>query len=68
MNTLHRPIANFIGRVWYHFDKDEDGELNITETKALLEHFTGHELSIEDVENFLRSIDEDDDAKIQERS
>ena len=65
MNTLHRPIANFIGQVWYHFDKDEDGELNITETKALLEHFTGHELSIEDVEKFLRSIDEDDDAKIQ---
>ena len=44
--SIAPPNSNFIGCI--SIDKDEDGELNITETKALLEHFTGHELCIED--------------------
>ena len=65
MKTLNRPIANFMEQVWHMFDADGDEKLDTSETKALLEYFTGHTVSEENVNSFLSSIDENGDTIIQ---
>jgi Ca2+-binding EF-hand superfamily protein len=55
----------FVASVWGEFDLDQDGALNAVETMKLLKTFTGHEVTEEVCTKFLKSIDEDGDAKIQ---
>ena len=57
--------TEFINFVWKEYDKDGSGQIDANETKQLLQDFTGHEVSFEDVNDFLSSIDADGDALIQ---
>jgi Ca2+-binding EF-hand superfamily protein len=55
----------FVAKIWGTFDLDGDGALSAEETTRLLHNFTGHAVTEEICANFLKSIDDDGDAKIQ---
>eukprot|EP00944_MAST-04C_sp_MAST-4C-sp1_P009186 g9186.t1 len=57
--------TEFINFVWREYDKDQSGQIDAEETKQMLENFTGHEVAVDDVQEFLASIDRDGDALIQ---
>ena len=52
--------------MWREYDKDQSGQIDAEETKQMLQNFTGHEVAVDDVQEFLASIDRDGDALIQE--
>eukprot|EP00943_MAST-04B_sp_MAST-4B-sp1_P004038 g4038.t1 len=63
--TVVLERAEFINFVWKEYDKDGSGQIDANETKQLLEDFTGHAVSRDDVIDFLSSIDDNGDALIQ---
>ena len=56
---------SFIDRIWNKYDQDDNGNLDASEMKRLVDRFTGENVSLHHVEEFLQEIDQDGDALIQ---
>ena len=54
LETAKIERTEFINFVWREYDKDQSGQIDAEET--MLENFTGHEVAVDDVQDFWQAL------------